>query len=136
MSATAPRQKKKSPSPSKPLSLNQRLQRLSRKWIKKLKLQNFQKIDIRLYSKEQMDGSLGLAHWSPEYGQAQVLILDPMENEDVTADEFEEFMEVTLVHELLHIRLDGHKTMESVTANYDPAYEAAINILSDLLVKD
>lgn len=130
MSSAASRQKK---SVSKPLSLNQRLQRLSRKWIKKLKLQNFQKIDVCLGTPEQMEESVGWAQWSPEYGHALITILDPLQNEDITADEYDTYLETTLIHELLHLRLEGHKTMESVTNVYDPAHEAAINILSDLL---
>lgn len=130
MPSAAPKQSPK----RRLLSPSQRLQRLSRKWIKRLRLQNFQKIEVRLSPKSEMDNSLGWAQWSPEYRYATVRILDPTENEDITADEYDAFMEETLVHEFLHLLLEGHKTMESVTQTYDPAHEAALNILAEALV--
>ena len=76
-----------------------------------------------------MEEALGVAYWTPEYKTAVVKILNPDNPEEDEQD-----VERTLVHELLHIMLQGHRTMDDVTKTYDPAFEAALNVLADVLV--
>jgi len=76
-----------------------------------------------------MEEALGVAYWTPEYKTAVIKILDPEKLEEDNTD-----VERTLVHELLHIMLQGHRTMDEVTKVYDPTFEAALNVLADVLV--
>lgn len=124
-----PRAQKKVKSPPKSLSPNQQLQRLARKWIRRLNLTTFNKIQISFAPESEMDEALGVAYWTPEYKTAVIKILDPEKLEEDDTD-----VERTLVHELLHIMLQGHRTMDEVTKIYDPTFEAALNVLADVLV--
>ena len=120
---------KKVKSPPKALSPNQQLQRLARKWIRRLNLTAFNKIQVSFAPESEMEEALGVAYWTPEYKTAVIKILAPDNPEDDEQD-----VERTLVHELLHIMMQGHRTMDDVTKTYDPAFEAALNVLADVLV--
>ena len=124
-----PRAQKKVKSPPKVLSPNQQLQRLARKWIRRLNLTTFNKIQVSYAPKSEMEESLGHAYWTPEYKTAVIKILNPDDPEEDEQD-----VERTLVHELLHIMLQGHRIMDEVTKVYDPIFEAALNVLADVLV--
>lgn len=78
------------------------------------------------------DINMGSCIWFPEYRQAVVEILDPADpaaSEWYTAfgEDLEKTVEETVIHELLHILLEG--SVEK-TKKYSAHYEWALNVLS------
>lgn len=69
----------------------------------------------------------GRVLYAPEYGMAEISILTPKDRGEEDKDPIEE----DVVHELLHIRLEGHKGQEG----YDPMIERALNVLAKVLVE-
>ena len=112
---------------------DKKLQTLARKWIKKLELGSplWRKIDVAVMTAEeqaQHDGTLGICLWDIDNSYAYVgLAPEEKHVEDQT------LMEETLVHELLHLRLQGHK--EYKKEYDDPHLERALNLLAEILVK-
>lgn len=94
------------------------IRRLIPFWQEVLNLREW-KITIRFGTDEEMVDSLGLNYYSVEELQSTILI---------ARGEGEE----TVVHELLHLVLDGHKTYDGM---YDPMHERSINRLAAALVK-
>jgi hypothetical protein len=103
------------------------LRRELKKWQAVLSLQNW-RIQIKRgrevsgapvpFSDEINEECVGLTWWMPESPNAVVVI---RKGQGVH----------TLVHELLHLRLEGHK---ETPLKYDPNYERALNHLTDCLV--
>ncbi len=62
----------------------------------------------------------GHTYWKPEYPEGLIIV-------DRSAGAH------TIVHELLHIRLEGHRI---ACKRYDPLYERALNCLAEALLKD
>lgn len=95
-------------------------------WQTELNLRNW-KIDIQWAPAHEMshDDAIASIWWFTEDEIAHVKLVKAAVCSD---DIFEE----TIVHEMLHLRLEGHRTIEK---RYDPQYELALNRLAALLVK-
>ncbi len=92
-------------------------------WADKLRLHDWQ-ITVQFASNAIMDKqeAVGLAMWVAEERTAVVLLRRTQDD-----------LERTLVHELCHVVMGGHRPQTSQDA-YDVAEERAINSLSDALV--
>lgn len=84
------------------------------------------KITAKFVKKTEIPNAVAETGWQPEWKEAEINF------------RFSRYIALTgrsvdhfIVHELLHILLEGHKEPRK---GYDPLYEAAINIISDLLV--
>ena len=75
-------------------------------------------------------GSSATISIEPEY-QTATLVVAPPETLAEVGKDFAPLKE-TIIHELLHVRLEGHRTQ---TGKYDPAYELGLNIVAELLGK-
>jgi len=107
------------------------LNSLVKYWQGQFNLQDW-KIKVFWKSKEDMkedDGGYcaGRAYYAPEFGSADVWILCPEDR-----DETDDSIESDVIHELLHILLEGHKG-QSV---YDARYERALNIIAKRLEEE
>lgn len=88
-------------------------------WCQLLGVDDKWNIGIEIGHVGEMEGCRGMNIISPEY-QACKIMIAPGEPEE------------TLVHEILHIILDGHKADRD---EYDPMHERAINKMASALVK-
>lgn len=97
-------------------------------WCKLLEIEKEWKIEYALVSDKDLiaeDGMQcgGMNDLSPEHQKSLIAI---------TKDESDEDQEFYLVHELLHIPLDGHKQITADT--YDTLHERAINKIAHALI--
>lgn len=76
---------------------------------------------------EELGENIGRVEWEPEYRKAFIYLLRP---EDRTEREMAA-IEEDLVHELLHIVFQGHKSYKK----YNPQHERSINQVTGALVK-
>ncbi len=81
------------------------------------------KITVRWGRKKELPGEVGLNIWSVEELESDILLA---RNQPA--------VEETLVHELIHLVVDGHKD-PSLEEAYDPLHERAINRLAKALMK-
>lgn len=90
-------------------------------WQSRMRLNDW-RIHLRWSTKadEKMDGLDGCCYWVTEHSVAEILI-------DKGADD----KLGTLVHELLHIKFEGHRLQPK---SYDALYEKAINDLTAVLL--
>lgn len=100
-----------------PLSEAAILKRRLKQWQKLFGLDSW-KITLEIQPAEKMSDALGQNFFSPEH-----------ETSDIYMRVGEG--EATLVHELLHLVIDGHKGQEK----YSPMHERAINKLAAVLVQ-
>jgi hypothetical protein len=113
----------------------QELDRLTKKWRKKLRLNApaWESIKFEFKPRDEMkdgDGhNVGWCNWMPEERKAWGEI---MEEADLV-ESGGRSVEATLVHELLHIVFQGHF---DVLPKYDPHFERALNDMTDLLVPE
>jgi hypothetical protein len=107
------------------------LERLGKKWIRLLKLQPpaWEEITFEFRDHEELEKNAGMCLWQTEYRTAAIYIADP-ESYDETHEAPD--IEETLVHELLHLLLEGYS---SEKRNYDPNYERGLDIIAQNLVK-
>ena len=106
---------------------NKKLQERALYWIDKFKLgPPVWSITVSFGKEEELDGSLGLCSWNIDYATAEIKIASEKEhtNSGTTIDE-------TIVHELGHLRFEGHK---DCTSERDPHIERALNILAEIIV--
>lgn len=89
---------------------------------------NWEKINIRFASFEETEGNVGLCAWFSEYKKVEIFILE----EELHAQQEVGTIEETVVHELLHLVLDGHREKKLV---YSPSYEHGLNVLARILTK-
>lgn len=115
------------------LSEHKALNNAAKKWIKRLELGApvWQSITIFYANPGEIPGCVGHCDFSAEHRSAEILILHPDYLGDHTKDTGQT-VEHILVHELLHLVIDGHK---ATNTKYDPQHEAAINLLARVLVK-
>lgn len=100
-----------------------RLKSVCKRWLTALRLNEWE-VDLEFVpDAEALEGCDGTAEWQTEY--KHVLI-------KLAADQTDEELEETLVHELLHVLLEAHKPHPRVQ-KYDALYERGLNVLSDLL---
>lgn len=96
---------------------------LIKKWQTKLRLQNW---NIKLTLADTVDdlkGNAGMMDWQTEYHSATIYLVRELPRRD---------MEETVIHELLHLLLEGHK---NPVCKDLPLYESGLNTLSALLLK-
>lgn len=103
------------------------LKKLTKEWAELLQLNGWE-ITPSFVEKTETEDAYGETTWSTEWKKAVV----HMERPEVIEEDGITTFERVLVHELLHIALEGHKPP---SAEYDASYERALNILSELLVK-
>lgn len=103
--------------------------KLLRKWTKALELDppNWT-TDINIVPSQDMDGADGSCTWQGEYREAWIDL-----NEEILGNWGA--VEETVVHELLHLKLQGHQDPDKVLAEYDPFFENALNVIARELVK-
>ena len=91
----------------------------ARYWQERLGLNDW-KITIRQAKNSEMAGDeyAGHAYWIPEYPEGTILVRRGSGVDIV-------------LHELLHIRLEGHRPSPK---RYDALYERALNALTDALL--
>lgn len=107
------------------------LNRLVNKWRKKLRLGAplWEEIKFEFKPDSEMEDHLGWCDWSRETGKAWGAVLDP---QDLIARDGGS-VESIVVHELLHILLQGHMYKQP---KYDPDFERALNVLTSVLVPE
>lgn len=111
------------------------LNRLKRKWQKRLGLTDWV-IRVRFVDEETMaretgaKDALGVSLWVPDRKTAKIYVLQPREFKALEKDELiPATIEETLVHELLHILLEGHLVQSPSNINT----ERALNQLAKVL---
>lgn len=100
------------------------LNSIVKSWQNRLDLQDW-KIRAHWKPKSEMledDGGycMGKVLYSPEYGSADIYVLRELDREEGDG------IEDDIVHELLHILLEGHKA----PGPYDARFERALNVLA------
>jgi hypothetical protein len=87
------------------------------------------KIEAAFQSGEDMGGRDAAVTAQAEYDQAVMAVRQPTDSQPVDVEE-------SVVHELLHVLLEGHKNLTNSTHEdtYDPMYERGLNVLAGLLV--
>jgi hypothetical protein len=93
------------------------LERLCRTWQRRLRLSDWD-VSVRIASLEEMGDEVGHIDYEDEQIWAEIRLLECPE------------IEANLVHELLHLRLDGW-----AVEYHDPEKEKAINLLADCYLR-
>ena len=105
------------------------LKRVAKVWQRRLGIQDWKleiiwgdKVDREAtpFSDELTEGCAGLIWWSAEHAHAKIVLAKGQSHS-------------TLVHELLHLRLEGHLPGPR---KYDALYERALNQLAEALIKE
>lgn len=91
-------------------------------WAERLRLNDWE-ITVQFAPTETMDSheSDGLAMWSAEHRTAVILLRRKQDD-----------LEQTIVHELLHVALQGH-VPQTASDTYDVAEERSINAIADAM---
>ena len=98
------------------------LRKLLEFWVEILNLPEW-KIEVKWGTKKNLEECVGRNYFSIEELDSLILI-------DKNGDD----IEGTLVHELLHLVLDGHRDVD-LTNKYDPMLERAINRTAAAMIK-
>ena len=108
------------------------LGQLAKKWIRRLELEApaWRNITVFYAEPDEIPNCVGFCAFTPEHQTAEILILHPDYLRDHTK-ETGQTVEHIVVHELLHLVLDGHKP----AGKDDPQHEQAINCLARVLLK-
>lgn len=109
------------------------LNKFLRKWIRILKLSKpkWDKITIDFGAEELQPEAVGFCRWSTEERKAEVFVISPKEYLNFFNEEINEiFVEKVIIHELLHLMLEGGK---SGKIKYEIHFEQGLNILADVL---
>lgn len=100
-----------------------RLRTLAKKWIVALRLTDWE-IDFKLVpNTEELGKCAGTCVWQTEYKTATI---------EIAGDQPPGEIEETLIHELLHLALEGHKPLTQ-KYKYDAMYERGLNVISEAL---
>ena len=98
-------------------------------WQKRLRLQDW-KITIKMAHRSDLKPkTLGNVHWDTNAKTATIRVMHP-EDYDMPFNEILDDLEVTVVHELVHLHLASLPRSESTKG----AEEQAVNLLSDALI--
>ena len=103
------------------------LNKLVKTWARKLGISDWY-IRAEFKSSDEMPEDEGRCWHYPEYRRA---IIDILQESD--RDEESDSIESTVVHELLHIVLGGHKTTRE--GDYDEMFERGINLVTTALLE-
>ena len=113
------------------VSESARVNKLLKKWLVALELSPpvWNKVSVDFYDPSEEEDSEGSCGWQREYGEAWIYISSAIRG---NWNDIEE----TIVHELIHLKLEGHKDLVSMAPDkYDPVYENGLNVISRELVK-
>ena len=100
-----------------------RLRTLAKKWIVALRLTDWD-IDFKLVpDTEELGKCAGTCVWQTEYKTATI---------EIAGDQPPGEIEETLIHELLHLALEGHKPLTQ-NYKYDAMYERGLNVISEAM---
>lgn len=112
------------------MSESARIQKLLDKWLVALELSPpvWNKVSVEFYEPKEDEDDDGACGWQREYSEAWLYLSSAIRG---NWDEIEE----TIVHELLHLKFEGHKATESSLEKYDPVYENGLNVVARELVK-
>lgn len=104
--------------------------RLLKKWRKKLRLNapSWEEIDLKVVPRSEIESCDGICYWITEYRKAEMKIASCSEDPEPL-----KALEETIVHELLHIVLEGHAEHDE---NYDPNYERGLNVIANALIAE
>lgn len=102
---------------------------LTKLWQKRLGLGHW-KIKVAFLNEEQMGENAGSIVYMPEHSQASISILAPKDREE---GDHNDSIEEDLVHELLHLTLHGHKTLDNL--QYDALFERGLNVVAKALTE-
>jgi hypothetical protein len=106
------------------------LTRIGKRFMKRLQMDEWiPRAKFRIVhnlANEQGDELHGQSQWFPEERQCWIVVR-PTEDADLLGE--------TLVHEILHVRLEGHLPPSEVE-KYDPAYEYALNCTARAIWKE
>ena len=93
-------------------------------WVTALRLSDWE-IDLVFKPQAELEAkdSAGSSYWQTEYKTASI---------EIASDQPEEEVLETLIHELLHLALEGHKPLHK-GYKYDGPYEFALNTLAGVL---
>ena len=105
------------------------LNALTKLWQKRLELGHW-KIKVLFQSEHEMGENAGCVRYMPEHSQAEICILRPEDREE---GGHHDSIEEDLIHELLHITINGHKTLEDL--QYDACFERGLNIIAKALAE-
>lgn len=86
-------------------------------------------IDLAVHPGDEMLGRDAAVSAQAEYDYAVMALREPTELQPVDVEE-------SIVHELLHVLLEGHKNLATSadSETYDPMYERGLNVLASILV--
>lgn len=97
--------------------------RLAHYWLDILGIPEWkEKLVVRWGAKKEMPDVDGLNFIEPEFVESEILLWPRRSDEEI---------EHTIVHELLHLVVDGHKVPDT---KYDPMHERALNRLATTLI--
>lgn len=103
------------------------LKQLFNYWVDKLELSPpvWRNSSIAFAKDADLENNLGQINWNIDHSAFSVQIANEKSHKRDDSD-----IEETLIHELLHLRIEGHKELD---ATRDPHLEKAINILASIL---
>ena len=108
------------------------LKKLCEEWRERLRLQAWD-VDAGIYraSEFELENCCGENEWGNRGNKSTIRILDPV---DYPKSNFTQDMEVTLVHELLHLHFEAFEPKDKDTLQYD-LMERTIDRLAHTLVE-
>lgn len=102
------------------------LNKLVKTWAHRLGIDDW-KITTLFKSEYEMGENEGLCYYYTEYRRAEIHILRECDREEGC-----DSIENTVVHELLHIVLEGHKPR--LEGQYDAMFERGLNVIASVLI--
>jgi hypothetical protein len=97
------------------------LTRYGRRYLKRLQAEEW--LRGTMFRVRNLDGLYGMSEWFVEERCALITVHRGLSHEDTMT---------TLIHEILHVVLEGHKP-PTAHSKYDPNYELALNRLAKAL---
>ena len=95
-------------------------------WQTVLGLTEWEIVEVRWCTPEEADEEDGHNNFYSEGPSSKIALRKDQDDYD---------MEVTIVHELLHLMVDGHKDIEKLVGrHYDRMHERALNRLAKILI--
>lgn len=102
---------------------------LTKLWQRRLQLGHW-KIIVKFKGLDDMGDNAGSVMYMPEHSKAEIWLLDPAQREE--GDE-NDSIEEDLIHELLHLILNGHITLDKLI--YDAMFERGLNVIAKALLE-
>jgi hypothetical protein len=99
-------------------------------WQQRLQLQNWKISLVLSHPADLRPGTLGNIHWDPDLKTAKIRVLDPSEYKEKPFQATLREMELTLVHELIHVELSALPRNDASRIDE----EDAVNRMADALM--